>query len=154
MMTGEQLEAVKVLGGCAHTPNPFQACDTCGRPAIAGKHDKTVAYNFMAETVDGTVITKKDVLSVSNLPLDRVAKLVVMTDDPRTPRVSLVVDPGKGERLYQFSRHAVRAGAGGGARSAITVAVLEVRFLDSDRFVRLYLHPYQGPILSTQDLYF
>ncbi len=153
-MTPAQLEAAKVLGGCEHTPNPFQACDTCGRQPIAGRHDKTVAYNFMAETVDGAVFVKKDVLSVSNLPLDRISKLTVLTDDPRNPRVTLVVDPRNDERLFQFSRHAVRTGAPGPAKSSLTVTVFEILFLNSDRFVRLYLHPLQGPILSTQDLYF
>lgn len=154
-MSGLDTQALLAAGGCVHTLNPFQACDTCQRPPIGGRHDKVIAYGFVAETMDGTIITKSDRPSVSHLPLETVRKLVVFTDNPRIPRITLVVEPDRGERLFRFQRHALRIGLHAGQDgSSTTVEVLEVRHLDTGRALRLYLHPVEGPILSTQDLYF
>lgn len=153
-LTPAQRDALIAAGGCAHTPNPFQACDTCARPPIAGNHGAVVAYGFVAETVDGGVLVKADHPSVSHLPLDVVRRLVVLTDDPRIPRVTLDVDPDKGERLFRFRRNISRVAAGTGvAQGSLVVEVLEIRNADGWA-MRLYLHPFQGPILSTRDLYF
>lgn len=147
-------EALIAAGGCAHTPNPFKGCDTCSRPPIRVPTEGATAYGFVAEMADGTVIAKADAPSVDHLPLEAVRGLVVLTDDPRIPRITLDVDPEKGERLYRFARRASRIAAGaGGIASSLTVQVLEVR-LANGQAVRLYLHPTQGPILSTRDLYF
>jgi len=152
--TADQRDALIAAGGCAHTPNPFIACDTCSRPPITGAHGSVVAYGFVAETMDGGVISKADAPSVTHLPLDVVRRLVVLTDDPRIPRVTLEVDPDKGERLFRFRRNIKRMSAGSGAlQASLVVEVLEVRNADGWA-VRLYLHPFQGPILSTRDLYF
>lgn len=154
MFTDAQRDALIAAGGCLHTPNPFWACDTCQRPPIGGTQGAVVAYGFVAETLDGTLIPQADAPSVSHLPLDIVRKLVVLTADPRVPRVTLVVDPDKGERLFRFRRNLRRTSAQTGAAVAeLSVEVLEVRNADGWA-VRLYLHPFQGPILSTQDLYF
>lgn len=162
-LTADQRDALLAAGGCVHTLNPFQACDTCGRPPITGTHGAVVAYGFVAETMDGTVLAKADHPSVEHLPLEVVRRLVVLTDDPRIPRITLDVDPDKGERLFRFRRNirrvAARAviGADGNpasqSQSSLAIEVLEVRNGDGWG-VRLYLHPFQGPILSTRDLYF
>lgn len=154
-LTADQTDALIAAGGCKHTINPFQACDTCGRPAVGGTHGAVVAYGFVAETLDGTLITKADAPSVDHLPLDVVRRLIVLTDDPRIPRVTLEVDPDKGERVFRFRRNLRRVAASGQgqALAALSIEVLEVRNGDGWA-VRLYLHPFQGPILSTRDLYF
>ncbi len=148
-------DALVAAGGCTHTLDPFVACDTCGRPAIPGRAEGVVAYNFQAITIDGRVLDKRDVISFKNLPLDRVCQVKVLTDDPHIPTVTVNCDPRKGERLYMFTRHAVRTSMGGMPTSKTSVVVLEIRQQeDVDHFVRLYMHPQRGPILSTQDLYF
>jgi hypothetical protein len=153
-VTDAQRDALIAAGGCKHTPNPFIVCDVCGRPPITGTHGAVVSYGFVAETMDGTVLAKADHPSIEHLPLDVVRRLVVLTDDPRVPRVTLDVDPDKGERLFRFRRNIRRVAAGSGAQvAALAVEVLEVRNGDGWG-VRLYLHPFQGPILSTRDLYF
>lgn len=164
VLTDAQRDALIAAGGCVHTPNPFVCCDTCDRPPITGPHGSIIAYGFAAETMDGTVLAKADHPSVSHLPLDVVRRLVVLTNDPRNPRITLDVDPDKGERLFRFSRKIRRIAARGavdangsvakgGPAESLDVEVLEVR--NGDGFaVRLYLHPFQGPILSTRDLYF
>lgn len=158
MLTESQRSLLIQAGGCVHTPSPFDACDTCERPPITVPSEKVVAYSFVAQTMDGMVITKTDNPSVESLPLEVVKTLIVTTSDPRIPRITLVVDPDKGERLFRFSRHMNRMGAVGsptvGITARLTVEVLEVRFLEDNRFLRLYLHPLQGPILSTRDIYF
>lgn len=54
-----------------------------------------------------------------------------------------------------FTRHAVRLSTRGGpAAGRLSVLVVEVKRLNDDSFTRLYLHPTQGPILTTEDLYF
>lgn len=148
------MEGLIAAGGCWHTPDPFKACDTCGREAIPGKVSGAVAYDFLAETVDGNTFEKRDILSVKNLPLDRVCRLRIKTDDPRYPMVTIGCDPRKGERLMMFTRHAVRLATRGPADGRLSVLVVEVRRLQDDSFTRLYLHPTQGPILTTEDLYF
>lgn len=156
-LTQLQREALIAAGGCVHTPNPFSACDTCSRPAMGGSASAVVAYGFVAQTVDGGIITQADSPSVSHLPLDVVRRLIVVTDDPRIPRVTLEVDPDKGERLFRFRRVAHRMASSNGQAiqhtGQLVVEVLEVRNADGWA-VRLYLHPLQGPILSTKDLYF
>lgn len=154
-LTPAQRDALIAAGGCPHMPNPFTGCDTCGRPPIGGNFGAVVAYGFVAETVDGGIIAKADAPSVDHLPLAAVSRLIVLTDDPRVPRVVLQVDPTKGERLYRFRRNIQRTNAGGAPviQAQLSVEVLEVRNADGWA-VRLYLHPFQGPILSTQDLYF
>ncbi len=154
-VTDSQREALIAAGGCGHVPNPFVACGACPRPAIAGAPNADpVAYGFVAETIDGTVIPQSDAPSVSHLPLDVVRKLVVLTTDPRVPRVTLVVDPEKGERLFRFRRVAKRVRSSTMQMIGSTVVdVFEVRNADGWA-LRLYLHPIDGPILSTQDIYF
>ena len=151
-------EALIAAGGCVHTPNPFMACDTCGRTKLGGLAGATVAYSFVAETVDGGLIHKADSPSVDHLPLDKVKTLVVLCDDPRIPRVTITVDPDQGDRCYRFRRTAMRLAARGTdantpPKGSLIVEVLEIRRHDGSA-VRLYLHPTRCPILSTQDLYF
>lgn len=147
--------ALIAAGGCEHTPEPHKGCDTCGRPPTAlARRKQVIAYDWRATTVDGAVFDKKDVLSVANLPLDRVAKLEVQTDDITIPVVKVSCKPQEGERLYLFTRHCAHVGAGAVETERVSVTVLEIRKQDSTSFVRLYLHPTQGPILSTEDLYF
>jgi hypothetical protein len=149
-------DALLAAGGCVHTINPYLPCDTCNRPVMGGlpADGAVVAYGFVAQTLDGQTITKADAPSVDHLPLEQVKSLIVLTSDPRTPRVTLVVDPKKGERVYRFRRNCARVAAGtGNVQGKLAVEVLEVR--NAEGFaLRLYLHPFQGPILSTQDLYF
>ncbi len=149
-LTPDQLEAFKAAGGCEHTPNPYQACDTCGRPALPGQALKSVAYDWQARTVDGLFFTKRDLVSISNLPLDKVCDLIVLTDDPRAPRVTLKVDPTLGQRLHMFTRHCVSTGA----KRSVSVPVFEIRYEGTEHRLRLYLHPVRGPILSPLDLWF
>ena len=150
----QQLEALKTAGGCDHTPDPFRACDVCGRPAIPGRPSGFVAYNFQAVTIDGDILDKKDVISFLNLPLDRVCRVQVMTDSPQIPTIRLGCDPTKDERLLVFTRHTIRLGVGGVPGGKLSIVVLEVRRLRDGSFTRLYLHPDMGPILTTEDLYF
>ncbi len=155
VLTAGQLDALIAAGGCLHTPDPFKACDTCSRTAISAPTKAVTGYDFRAETVDGQVFDKRDVLSVMNLPLDRVCLLRVKTDDLRYPQVTIGCDPRKGERLLLFTRHAVQMAVNGGqAQGRVSVLVVEVRRLHDDSFTRLYLHPERGPILTTEDLYF
>lgn len=149
-MTPEQLEALKAAGGCEHTPDPYQVCDTCRRPVLPGRALRVTAYDWEAKTVDGLILTKRDFQSVANLPLDRVTDLVVLTDDPRTPRISLRVDPAQGQRVYLFTRHCVSTGE----RRSLSIPVFEIRYEGTSHVLRLYLHPERGPILSPLDLYF
>lgn len=152
--TPDQMEAFKALGGCEHTPDPFSACDTCGRKASLVRRDGVVSYDFEAEAVDGTRFYKKDIQSFANLPKDVIKKLTVLTDDKHNQRVTLLIDPTKGETLKRFSRQIRRVSIQTGDHvQALTVEVLEVGFGDG-RWTRLYLHPLLGPILSTQDLWF
>lgn len=170
VFTEAQREALIAAGGCPHTPNPFVMCDTCGRPSIASTHASVIGYSFVAETVDGGVIvnTPSDAqevkldgrsateraASVSHLPLDAVRRLIVLTNNPRIPRVTIDVDPEKGERLFRFSRVAKKVSIGDGRSVGdIRVECLEVANAEGFK-VRLYLHPTLGPILSTKDLYF
>lgn len=153
-LTPDQVEAFKALGGCEHNPDPFSACDTCGRKASLVRHDKVVAYNFEAEAIDGTKFYKKDVGSFDNLPKESIKRLTVMTDDKNNQRVSLLIDPTKGETIRRFSRQIRRVNVNTGHHlQALTVEVLEVGFPDG-KWTRLYLHPLLGPILSTQDIFF
>lgn len=160
--------ALIAAGGCVHTPEPHKGCDTCGRPPVEWASNLGVAHHdFQARDVDGRIYTKQDVLSVANLPLDRVARLTVATDDPQVPHVRVGVNPTIGERLFMFTRHLittpVRAMFGGNGDRALaeagtktSILVLEVRNDPDDpsRFVRLYLHPTMGLILSTEDINF
>lgn len=158
-----QREALIAAGGCEHMPNPFLPCDACQRPVVAADHG-VVTTGFVAETMDGTVLVKADHPSVDCLPLEVVRRLVVLTSDPRIPRITLTCNPDKGERLYRFARQIRRlpaagvVGTNGGAAGrpslSMRVEVVEVRGPDETWRVRLYLHPFQGPILSTEDLYF
>lgn len=150
--TPEQLEALKAAGGCDHTPNPFNACDTCGRKAAKGAHVKrTVAYDWEARSVDGTLFAKKEWGSISNIPRDAICELVVATDNPRIPKVKVRIDPRKGELLNMFTRHCFNAGPN---PRSLSIPIFEIQYEGTDHKVRLYLHPIQGPILSTEDLYF
>jgi len=154
VLTPDQIEAFKALGGCEHTPDPFAACDTCGRPRSLVKHDRVVAYDFEAETVDGTKFHKREVGSFDNLPKEAIKRLTVMTDDPHNQRVTLMIDPTKGQTLRRFSLQMRRVVTQTGQPvSATTVEVLEVGF-DDGKWTRLYLHPLLGPILTTLELYF
>lgn len=154
ILTPDQVEAFKALGGCEHTPDPFSACDTCGRKRSLVKHDKVVAYDFEAESVDGTRFYKKDVGSFDNLPKEALKRLTIMTDDPNNQRVTLMIDPEKGQTLRRFSRQIRRVTTSSGNHvAALTIEVLEVGF-DNGQWTRLYLHPLLGPILSTLDLNF
>lgn len=155
ILTAGQVDALIAAGGCLHTVDPFKACDTCGRAAVAAPSRAVTGFDFRAETVDGQVFDKRDVLSVMNLPLDKVCRIRVKTDDLRFPKITLGCDPRKGERLRVFTRHAVRSSVNGGsATERISVLIIEVWRPIDDSFVRLYLHPQQGPILTTEDLYF
>lgn len=157
-MTMPDVEVMLAAGGCRHTLNPFLGCDTCGRPPVGGRIDRVTALGFIAETIDGTLITEADAPSVKHLPLDVVRRLIVLTDNPRIPYCTIIVDPDKGERLFRFARSCTKMKADREGKlqpvGSLTVEVLEVRFLDTGHALRLYLHPLQGPILSTQDLYF
>lgn len=155
-ITAAQRDALIAAGGCPCTPNPFAHCDTCHRVAIGGAHSAVISYGWVAETIDGSTITRADAPSVEALPIDAVKRIVVLTDDPRIPRVTLDVQPEKGERLWRFRRTAKRADLTSGDGRLVgscVVEVLEVRNADGWA-VRLYLHPQQGPIMSTRDLYF
>lgn len=152
----DALEALRAAGGCEHTPEPQRGCDTCGRPPApwAGAAKAVAAYDWRAELVGGQVLEKRDLLSISNLPLDQVLKLEVFTDSKRIPRVQLIVDPRRGERLFHFTRHALHLNVRTGRSEKISVPVFEVA-LDAERkrCMRLYLHPVEGPILATEDLH-
>lgn len=149
-------DALIAAGGCTHTPDPTRGCDTCGRaPQPWSLKKGTIAYDWTAELVDdGQVMRKADLLSVSNLPLDKVARITVSTDSLQYPKIQICVDPRKGERLFFFTRHFEMYTGDGQRKGRSSMPVFEVRYIDQpDRFVRLYLHPLQGPVLSTEDLY-
>lgn len=155
-MTPEVRDALIAAGGCQHTPEPHRACDTCGRPPTEWANKKgNVAFGWQATLDDGSVVDKRDVLSVANLPLDRVCNITVKTDSLQFPEITITVDPSKGERLWHFTRHFESFSNDGERKGHATMLVFEVRYdLDNPkRWVRLYLHPHKGPILSTQDLY-
>jgi len=115
--------------------------------------------DWTAKTIDGQTFDREEILSLDNLPVnlrEKVSQLHVVTDDVRIPMIHITVDPRKGYLVHKFKRHAVRMGTGNGSiHSKLTVLVLEIREIaDASRFIRLYLHPQAGPILSTEDLYF
>lgn len=149
-------------GGCSHTPEPWRACSTCGRPippwALA-TDQRIEILDWRAMLIDGQSMEKRDVLSIDNVPKDRLTDLKLSTTSPRAPVVQLVVDPREGEQAHMFTRRMMRVGmrAGGTATSTpsgthVSVVVLEVT-PRRDGKVRLYVHP-DRLILSTQDLYF
>lgn len=154
--------ALITAGGCAHTFEPWKGCDTCGRPPAQWTRRQgaqVVDLAWQAVTIDGQTFEKKEVLSIDNIPKDqrdKVQKLSIVTDDPRYPMVHMTVDPRKA-RVHTFKRHSQKMSMGTGALgSKMTVLVLEIQTDpgDASKFVRLYLHPVQGPILSTEDSYF
>lgn len=153
-------DALVAAGGCDHTPEPQQACSTCGRPPASWVKKNTlegsVPYEFSATLLDGTVIDRRDVLSTANLPLDEVARIEVVTSDKRFPLMAITVDPRKGERLRMFTKRVMKVNAKSlSVVRNLSIPVFEVILDPSEptRFVRLYLHP-DRPILSTEDLNF
>jgi hypothetical protein len=69
-------------------------------------------------------------------------------------RVTADVVPEAGEGIRCFTRRATRVRLDGGPVENVSMAVVEVMLDRSDpsRYVRLYLHPEYGPILSTRDV--
>jgi hypothetical protein len=157
-LTPSQRQSMIAAGGCVHTPNPFVGCDTCERPPITVPTEGVIAYSFVAQTIDGTVITRSDSPSVEDLPLETVRQLVILTDSPRIPRVIVCCDPDKGERVFRFRRNIQKMSAIADdgpmkVKSRLQVEVIEIRDLGTGKATRLYLHPTLGPIFSSQDHY-
>lgn len=112
-------------------------------------------FDWTATTYEGRVLRRADLGTVEHLSMDRVRRMEVRTGDARMPVVVLGVRPERGERLRVFARRCVRLGARGNGRGAQQehMLVFEVTLEPgSDRFVRLYLHPVRGAVLSTEDL--
>ncbi len=157
-MTPAQLDALKAAGGCDHTPDPFIPCIVCRRPSLASERvtaGEIIAWQ--ATTIDGGIISSTDRQSIDNIPFEVVEQLVVLTSDPRMPRVTLKLQPEKGERVRRFSRQIHRmhsTGEGGKLKPGMkmTVEVFEIANANNER-TRLYIHPIEGPFLSTKDLY-
>ena len=100
--------------------------------------------DFTAKLLDGRTLTNADVASVSLLPLAEVTELQVRG-------VLLKADVANGERVNFFIRHAISVGSGNVA--PLVVPVFEIK-KDDKTLCRLYWHPFEGPLLSSQDLYF
>lgn len=153
-------DALIAAGGCTHTPEPQQACSTCGRPPASWAKkiaiEGSVPYEFRATLLNGNIIDRCDVLSTANVPLDEVTKIEVTTSDRRVPSMAITVDPRKGERLRMFTKRVMKMNVrSGDVVRNLSIPVFEVILNPEqpDRFVRLYLHP-DRPILSTEDLNF
>ncbi len=144
-------------GGCKCTPQPWLACDTCGRPIAPWclTVPMVTAFDWQATLIDGPVVTKRDVISIDNVPKDRMADLKVATTSPRAPVVHVRVDPRKGETLHMFTRHVRGIRMDGAPGGGVSVVVLEIAPDPShpERTVRLYVHP-ERLIFSTQEIYF
>lgn len=104
---------------------------------------------FEARLIDGRLLTEADFLSVALLPLAEVEEITIQADG-HLP-VCLHVDVAKGERVHFFVRHTMPVGHAQSAK--LSVPVYELR-KDEKTLCRLYWHPEDGPILTTQDLYF
>lgn len=149
-------------GGCTHEPRPWVTCDVCSRPIpywALSAQNMILAPDWQGRTVDNVAIEKRDVLSMDNVPRDKLASLNVMTTSPRAPVIRAVVDPRKDERLFMFTRHFLKMGMEAGVDgkpkkvpSRMSCVMLEVR-QENARPVYLIVHP-QALILSTEDLYF
>lgn len=103
-----------------------------------------MSHKFSALLRDGQVLTNKDYSSASLLPLEEVVEL-------RIEGVILRADVANGERVSFFTRHSMSVG--NPELPKLSVPVYEIR-KDEKTVCRLYWHPAEGPLLSTQDLYF
>lgn len=157
------LAAFLEYGGCIHTPFPWKGCDTCGR--VSAEWTKQIGLQvvdtaWQAETIDGTKYEKQEILSLDNLPQDekdKISKLHIATDNPFIPMLHALVDPRKGQRVRMFKKHFIKMGVNNVNNSnKLSLFVIEILFdpKDEKNFIRLYLHPQLGPIISTEDLYF
>lgn len=108
---------------------------------------------FEATTASGEAIVQGEHFpSVDQLP-NNVDYLKLLSDDGIQVLGHIRVKTEEGERLHAFVRQHVRLSPQMHEEGRLSVPVFEVR-KGVDVRVRLYLHPIEGPILSTQDLYF
>jgi len=152
VLTDQQKEALIIAGGCTHNPNPFQSCDTCGRAVAIKADEQHIPHKWSAETTDNKIITKRDVSSTINLPVD-VDSLTLYTDSPVYPVLRAKVNSKIDQKIRTFTRHVIQLN---GNMSKISITVIEIVPDPSkpDQFVRLYMHPTLGPIISTLDINF
>lgn len=101
---------------------------------------------FTARLADERVLTEKDCPSVSKLPLDQVLAITIEVEGLLP--VSMAADVLNGERIQYFVRHVLPVGA-----PEFEVSVFELS-KNGKTLCRLYWHPENGPLLTTQDLYF
>lgn len=143
-------------------------CDVCHRAPVGWQPmgdqlRRVMAFDWIAELEDGTFMDKKSTGSIDRLPIDRVVRLTAFTDVPGVPIATIDVDRSRGEVLHMFTRQAIRMNVSAtvsegmklNGSTRFSVLVLQVSSKDDPkRFVRLYLHPTDGPILSNRDLEF
>lgn len=104
---------------------------------------------FIAQLLDGRILTEADVPSVALLPLAEVVEISVQSGE--SPPVMLRADVAAGERVHYFVRHTMPVGNPELAK--LSVPVYEI-LKDEKTLCRLYWHPEKGPLLTSQDLYF
>jgi hypothetical protein len=156
------LDALIAAGGCKCQPDRTKGCHACGRPPSPITNSVN-PWKWHAETVDGKFITRRDNPSLSWDEGEKVSNAFIRTDSPRCPTIKIEVDPFKGQKARMFLRNTLGASAprpdsgdevpiiGG-----LSVLVIEIApdVSKPKDFVRLYIHPDQGVILSTKELFF
>ena len=60
--------------------------------------------------------------------------------------------PGNGDRMHLYMRRAIKIGANGSGGRTINMPIIEITNAVSPGFVRLYVHPRHGVIVSTLNL--
>lgn len=102
-------------------------------------------FTLRAELIDGRILQAD---TVTELPMEEVVALHVICDFGAS--ATLLVDLEAGERAHAFIRHSIHYGADA---ERISVPVVELQ-KESVIVCRLYLHPAQGLLMTTKDLYF
>lgn len=102
-------------------------------------------FTLRAELLDGRIL---QAATVTELPMDEVVSLHIICDFGVS--ATLIIDLDSGERAHAFLRQSIRYGA---QPERISVPVVELQ-KDSVVICRMYLHPDQGLLMTTKDLYF
>ena len=105
-------------------------------PAILG---------WRAQTIDGLWLDKEEALAKG---WGNLREFEVFMEGGGLIR--LTCDPSKGEQAMIFTRNIITVPGG---KVSMPVFQIMPDPGDQQRFVRLYLHPTNGPILSTEDIY-
>ena len=155
------LDALIAAGGCKCQPDRTKGCHACGRKPSPITNSVN-PWKWLATTVDGKRITRRDNPSLSWAEGEKVSKAFIRTDSPKCPSVQIEVDPYKGQKARMFLRNTLSSSDPHPESSFVPIMgglgilVIEVApdINKPDQWVRLYIHPDKGVILSTKELHF